>query len=123
MALSESLATRVKVWNLSATRYMALGILLLAISIISSAIVTVFTNQLSTVAVKGLSFAAAVATALHAKFNPLDIGFRFRAAWRLLDSAMLRHNAAPESFPENLVIDELVKGEAIIAASLRPSPQ
>lgn len=121
MSVQEDFAQRLKTWNSASIQYMALGVALLAASILCNAVITVFADAISSTAVKILSFLSAAATALLARFNPLEIGFKFRDAWRLLDSASLRHAATPDKFPVEKVLDAIDKGEALIASASRPS--
>ena len=119
MSAQEEFEKRLGSWNRSAINYIIIGVVLLATSVVSSALITVFTGTklLDNEGIKILSFISAVTTALQLKFNPLDIGFRFRDSWRLLDSALLRHATDPVGFPVNKVIDAVDKGEGLIGSA------
>jgi len=121
MTIPSEVIERVAIWDAAAIKYMAIGFGLLALSILSSASVTVFTEQLSKVSIKVLSFVAAASTALLASFNPIDLGYRFRDAWRELDSALLQYKANPEKFTADNVIQAVANGEGIIGGATRPS--
>ena len=82
--------------------------------VLASAAVVAFTDQLDKKYIKILGFIAAVCTALIAAFNPLSLGLGFRDAWRVLDSAVLRHNSMPDKYPLETVLDAVDKGEAIL---------
>jgi len=115
--LPPEIGTRLETWDSASNRYMIIGALLIAIGVIASTAVATFTDQLCPNAIKLLSFVAAVCTALIAAFNPLSLGFAFRDAWRVLDSAVLHHIADPAEYPIKTVIGALDRGEAIISAA------
>ena len=119
MTLPVDFSIRAAIWDKSAGRYMALGVGLVVIGVLASSAVTIFTELLDKNQIKVLGFAAATCTALIAAFNPLEIGFAFRDAWRLLDSAILRYNADQTKYPIESVLDAVDKGEAIIASRTR----
>ncbi len=121
MTLPTEVMQRLETWDAWAINYMVIGFGLLALSILSSAAVTVFTEQLSKTWIKVLSFLAAASTALLAAFNPIDVGYRFREAWRELDHAILQHKANPEKYTVESVIEARSKGEEIIGGGTRPS--
>jgi hypothetical protein len=61
-----------------------------------------------------------VSTALLTAFNPVDLAFRFRDAWHILDSAVLRHNTDSNKYKLEYVIDAFEKGQSIVAGHSRP---
>ena len=95
MSLPEQISTRLSIWDSSALKYMSVGGALIAVGVLASAAVVAFTDQLDKNYIKLLGFLAAACTALIAAFNPLSVGFAFRDAWRVLDSAVLRHSVDP----------------------------
>lgn len=115
MPLPDKIEARLAIWDSSATKYMVVGGALIAAGVLASAAVVAFTDQLDKNHIKLLGFLAAACTALIAAFNPLSIGFAFRDAWRVLDSAVLRHDTDLTKYPVETVIDAVDKGEAIIA--------
>ena len=117
MTLPTQINTRLEIWDSSAIRYMIIGAALIGVGVLASTAIATFTDQLDKNLIKVLGFIAAICTALIAAFNPLSLGFAFRDAWRLLDSAVLRHIADPIKYPIDSVIDALDKGETIISAA------
>jgi uncharacterized membrane protein YcjF (UPF0283 family) len=126
MPLPETVVVRLSTWDSSATNYMLVGVGLIVFGVLASAAVVAFTDQLSKNRIKLLGFVAAACTALIAAFNPLSVGFAFRDAWRLLDTAVLRHSVDPKKYPVETVLDAVDKGEALISnasKSLVKSPE
>lgn len=119
MPLPTQIATRLATWDSSANWYMSGGVVLIAVGVLASAAVVAFTNQLENKYIKLLSFVAAVCTALIAAFNPLSIGFAFRDAWRVLDSAVLHYDSNSIKYPIETVIDAVDKGENIISVATK----
>ena len=118
MTLPPQIETRLSTWDSSSIKYMVVGAILIAVGVLASTAVAAFTDQLvNSNLIKTFGFIAAVCTALIAAFNPLSLGFAFRDAWRVLDSAVLHHIADPAEYPIKTVIDALDKGEMIISAA------
>lgn len=121
MPVPAEILSRLEVWNSSALNYTIVGIALLTASILSSAVVTVFTEQLEKKWLKACGFIATVATALIATFNPMDVGYRFREAWSILDSAILHYKTDENKFPISTVVEAMDKGQALISGASKPS--
>ncbi|CAD5373550.1 conserved hypothetical protein [Rubrivivax sp. A210] len=115
MPIPIEIATRFAIWDSSAYWNTVAGGALIAVGVLASAGLVAFPDQLEKKYIKVLGFVAAVCTALIAAFNPLSLGFAFRDAWRVLDSAILRHNSLPEKYPIETVIEAVEKGEVIIS--------
>lgn len=115
MPLPQTISVRRSTWDKSSTRYMVVGGALIVFGVLASAAVVAFTDELSKTEIKLLGFLAAACTSLIAAFNPLSVGFAFRDAWRILDSAVLRHEADPTKYSIQTVIDAVDKGEALIS--------
>ena len=117
MTLPTQINTRLETWDSAAIKYMIVGAALIGVGVLASTAVATFTDQLDKNVIRLLGFVAAICTALIAAFNPLSLGFAFRDAWRVLDSAILHYIADPVKYPIETVIDALDKGETIISAA------
>lgn len=121
MAIPSEIEQRLAVWDKSAIQYMVIGFGLLLLSILASLSVTAFADTLGSAAVRIFGFIAGVCTALLASFNPIDSGFKFRQAWRILDSAILRYKIAPTNNLLEKILEAVEQGEAIIGSISAPS--
>lgn len=114
MPVLDDILARLNVWHHSALSYQVLGAVLLAAGIFSGAAVTAFTQQMGKNWTQACGLIAAVSAALIATFNPMDLGGRFRGAWSLGDSAVMRHKADPNKYPIAGVVEAMTEGQIMI---------
>lgn len=119
MTLPEDISKRRATWDRSAVTYMVLGVSMMACGILTSVAIVAFTEDLDKIHIKCLSAVAGLCTALVATFNPLSIGIAFRDAWRILDSAVLRFNSEPATYPVSTLVKAVEEGELIIATATK----
>jgi len=116
MTLPSEIDKRLRTWFACAIAFMIFGAALIAIGVVATGAIAIFTDDLKD-HIKMISFAAAIATGLIAAFNPLSLGSAYLDAWRLLDSAVLHYKAEPGKYEISKVINAVDQGEILIAAA------
>jgi len=113
VGLEQRVAQRLKSWDRLANIWHFSGVSLSLFGVASGLAITAFTQSIGELGTRCLGFLAALSPAVLGALKPVDMGNRYRRAWRVLDDATMRFEPGDDA-SRGALIDAVRKGEDII---------